>query len=425
MENIPDTPEGIILESLLEGMNQYFSAELSQKVSRGIRESWNKGYCTGQRLFGYDVVDKKYVINEYEAAIVKEIFVKYSQGFKVRFIAEDLRSRKVVRKKGKIIDDKFLYYLLHNSRYTGKVEHDGKIYDNIYPPIISEELWNKVSIISEGNKIAPSRKKDVFNFILSGKIFCGNCKERVYGISGKGRNGVIHYYYVCSAKHKKKNDCTLKTVPKQMLEDLVIETTTVLLKQNGNIKKIAEELYALHQKETNDNTALKSLKKQRNAAVKASNNLIRAIEQGIITEQTKTRLKELETQIAGLDFEIEKETQKPYSNLTPEIIADYLNSKIFDNSHDLKTRKLLVNTFIREIVIYDNKIIITYNFSDTEQTPEYSPEKIIELEKQSEISSQTVFFCNNGLNFFRLSSPIFKKTAKKRLFFYVFDHFAP
>ena len=58
MENIPDTPEGIILESLLEGMNQYYSAELSQKVKRGLNESYIKGNFTGgHHLYGYDVIN--------------------------------------------------------------------------------------------------------------------------------------------------------------------------------------------------------------------------------------------------------------------------------------------------------------------------------------------------------------------------------
>lgn len=83
MENIPDTPEGIILESLLEGMNQYYSAELIQKVNRGIRESWLKGNSTGRVCtYGYREVDKKYVIEELEAEIVREVFTKYAQGFK-------------------------------------------------------------------------------------------------------------------------------------------------------------------------------------------------------------------------------------------------------------------------------------------------------------------------------------------------------
>ena len=74
MENIPDSPEGIILESLLEGMNQYYSAELSQKVLRGLNESYRKGnYTGGMQIFGYKVVDKKNVIDPFEAEIVQEI----------------------------------------------------------------------------------------------------------------------------------------------------------------------------------------------------------------------------------------------------------------------------------------------------------------------------------------------------------------
>ena len=82
MENIPDTPEGTLMEALLEGFNQYFSEELRQKVNRGLKESWLKGNATGgSHIFGYDIVNKKYVINEYEANIVNMVFTQYSQGY--------------------------------------------------------------------------------------------------------------------------------------------------------------------------------------------------------------------------------------------------------------------------------------------------------------------------------------------------------
>ena len=81
MENIPDSPEGILLESLIEGINQYYSEELAQKVSRGLRESRIKGNALGCRVpYGWDKVDKKYVINEKEAEMVREIFNMYLSG---------------------------------------------------------------------------------------------------------------------------------------------------------------------------------------------------------------------------------------------------------------------------------------------------------------------------------------------------------
>ncbi len=65
MENIPDTPEGIILESLLEGMAEYYSAELSQKVKRGMNETRLKGNFTGRHLlFGYKAGNHKVIIDE-------------------------------------------------------------------------------------------------------------------------------------------------------------------------------------------------------------------------------------------------------------------------------------------------------------------------------------------------------------------------
>lgn len=150
MENIPDTPEGIILESLLEGMAEYYSAKLAQKVQRGLRESYLKGYFTGGcQLYGYDVVEKRNVINE-EAEIVREVFTKFSQGYTGVDIAKDLKARDVKTKKGVLIDDKKIYKIIANTKYIGKVQHGDTVYTNIYPPIINEITWQKSSRFKKG-----------------------------------------------------------------------------------------------------------------------------------------------------------------------------------------------------------------------------------------------------------------------------------
>ena len=392
MENIPDSPEGNLMEALLEGFNQYFSEELAQKVRRGINESWRKGYCTGQRVYGYDVIDKKYVINEQEAAVVREVFIKYSQGFKVKTITQELLSRGTKKKSGSPIDGHYVYYMLHNIRYTGKVEHCGIVYDNMFPQIITEELWNKVKAITDENKHAPSRKKEIYDYILSGKLFCGKCKHRMSGMSGTSKTGAVHYYYVCSARHRKLNKCGMNAVHKQSIEDLVINVTTDMLNKNGTIEKIAEMLSALHRKEATDNTALKMLIKQRDAAVKASNNIIRAIEQGIITEMTKSRLQELAAEICRLELDISKEKNKTYDYLSPDKMEKYLRSMLTGDSKNMRVRKLLVNTFIREILLYDNKVIITYNFTEKPEKTDTTIKGLTKTEKQSANSPRTAFY---------------------------------
>lgn len=395
MENIPDSPEGIILESLLEGMNQYYSAELSQKVHRGLNESYRKGNFTGgAHIYGYDVVDKKNIINPEEGEIVREIFTKYSQGFTAVAIAKDLKARGIRTKKGKYIDSVKIYKILVNTKYNGKIKHGDTVYDNIYPQIVDDVTWQKVQDIHRSNKHAPGRKKEIFDFILSGKLVCGDCKRTMVGESGTSHTGEKHYYYSCLSRRRKRHPCGLGSVNKQWLEDTVINKTWEFLSNKDIVREIAETLFKLHQAESKSNSNLKSLESKRAAALKASQNLIAAIEQGIITEQTKTRLKELEAQISGFDFDIEQERQRSYTYLTVEVIEKYLNAVICGDIQEMSVRKLIVKTFIREVILDNDALIITYFFTEQYSKHDITPEEVAIIKKQSK--KQAAFPLNLG-----------------------------
>lgn len=122
MENIPDTPEGIILESLLEGMAEYYSAELSQKVKRGMNESRQKGTFTGGLIiFGYRVENKKIIIHEDEAEVVRWMFSECASGKLVKTIIEELHEKGILY-RGKPFARNTVYHLLANentAEYTG------------------------------------------------------------------------------------------------------------------------------------------------------------------------------------------------------------------------------------------------------------------------------------------------------------------
>lgn len=414
MENIPDTPEGKLFLAVIEGFNEYFSEDLKQKVNRGLRESWLKGNATGGHPpYGYVIKDKKYVIDEAEAEIVREIFMKYAQGYKAVAIAEDLKARNVRRKCGKHINHKYVYVILHDKRYIGEVTHQGTTYYNIFPHIITKEVWNQVDAINQENKIAPSRKKEIFDYILSGKLICGNCKHRMSGESGTSRNGEIHYYYVCLSKRRGKADCDCKAVKKQELEDYVIDATVSMLQRNSIITKIAETIVKVHEKIMRDNSGLQILIKKREEAKRAADNIVKAIEQGIIMDFTKDRLAALQDELNRLDIEINKESQKTYAHVTVEDVEKYLLSKVFEDSDDIKTRKLLVNTFIRDILWYGDHIVITYNFQEYATTDRFCKSYVEQLEKQvgeASRSASSFSLCSykfrrsapshNSLNFF-------------------------
>ena len=383
MENIPDTPEGKLFLAVIEGFNEYFSEDLRQKVNRGMKESWLKGLSTGGKpVFGWNVVDKRYVIDESEAEIVREVFAKYAQGYKAVAIAQDLQARGVRRKSGKLLDQKYLYILLHDKRYTGVVTRQGIEYTNIFPRIISDEVWNKVYEINQENLIAPSRKKEIFDYILSGKLICGDCKHKMGGESGTSRTGSSYYYYSCLSKKKKRAKCNIKPVRKEYLEDLVIQATLSFLQSNAVIRQIAELICKKHEKLMHDDTTLKHLQQKYNNARKSADNIVKAIEQGIINEFTKDRLAELQAEMHQWEFEINKEKQRTYSTLTPDEIEKFLLSKVMSNPDDIKMRKLLVNTFVREVIWYGDKMVITFNFQDGTTPPKHTIENVKTTEKE-------------------------------------------
>lgn len=406
MEQISDTPEGRMLEAVIEGVNQYFSEELTQKVKRGLRESWNKGNSTGSRLiFGYDRVDKKYVINEYESAIIVEAFTKYAQGYKAIAIAEHFKQCGYRRKNGMLVDEKYLYYIFHNKRYTGVVEHDGVVYDQIFPRIISDDLWERVHAITEENKAAPSRKKEIYDFILSGKLICGDCKHKMCGVSGTSHTGDIYYYYQCLSRKRRHVHCSTKVVQKQYLEDLVIDTTTKMLSNKINIRYLAQEIHKAHTDELTDKSALKLLERQKTEAMKAQTNIIRAIEQGIITEATKSRLSELEAQIQQYDVEIAKEKSRTCAFLTIEDIEAFLKKFVFADTKETKIRKLLVNAFVREVILYNDRVVITYNITDNPEHVRHTKENVIKTEEQIEHAAKSAFSFAPSSNIISIGAP--------------------
>lgn len=225
------------------------------------------------------------------------------------------------------------------------------------------------------------------------------------GESGTSRTGEIHYYYVCLSKRRHKTDCDCKAVKKQVLEDYVINATVSMLRRNSVITQIAETICKVHEKMMKDDSGLCILMKKRDETKKAADNIVKAIEKGIITDFTKDRLSALQDELNKLDIEINRETQKSYAHLTVEEVEKYLLSKVFEDTDDIKTRKLLVNTFIREIIWYGDRLVITYNFQENVIPEKLNKTHIAEVEKQVEEASQSASSFSLGSYIFPQSAP--------------------
>lgn len=126
MERITDTPEGHMMETILEGFNQYFSEELAQKVKRGMRETRLKGLYQGGGLpYGYKVEGRKVVIDESAAEIVRYAFQEYSKGAFVLEIIDTLHKKGLLY-KGKPFPRNLLYHVLRNKNTQAPINAEMK-----------------------------------------------------------------------------------------------------------------------------------------------------------------------------------------------------------------------------------------------------------------------------------------------------------
>lgn len=356
MENIPDTPEGIILESLLEGMAEYYSAELSQKVKRGMNETRQKGNFTGGYiLFGYRVENKKVVIQEDEAEVVRWMFNECASGKLVKTIYQELNQRGILY-RGKPFARNTVYHLLANEKYNGVYRHGNEVFTNMYPRIVSEEVFETVKSKIDSNKYG-KHKPDVV-YLLKNKVRCGYCGKPVNSDSGTSKNGSIMRYYKCSGKRNTNEKCVLKPIRKETLENLVIESTLEAFATPTNISVFADQVLALLKKKNNDNSVLNLLKADFDKVEKAISNLLDCMEQGITTESTKQRLQELENKRSLLSENILIEQSKVRAELTKEDIVKYIVTTL------RKSPRQLIDLLIKEIRLYDDKIEIYFHFVD-------------------------------------------------------------
>ena len=360
-EYIPDTPEAIIFESMLEGYAEYYSAELSQKIRRGNNESRRKGNLTGGRIpYGYKNENKKAVIVEEQAEVVRYIYEQYAMGVFVKDIIATLTAKGILY-YGKRFAKNTVYNILKNERYSGIYRHNGEIFDNIYPVIVPAETFEKVRAKVFKNKYG--KASVVMDYLLKDKIICGYCGQSIIGENGTANNGERKYYYKCRGRKSKVNDCKKSTVRKEVLEKIVIDTIVNELKKPPVMDFIVGGLVEEQKRQAEQNTALNILTREKRQTENSINNIMQAVEQGGATATAMKRMRELETRITELEQKIIIEKSKTAVILTEKQIRDYYESAL------RREPKMLINLLIKQIILFDDKIQIIFT-SPIQRSPE-------------------------------------------------------
>lgn len=265
-----------------------------------------------------------------------------------------------------------------NRRYVGNYIYKDVVIENGIPAIVPNDVFDKVQEMIAVNKRAPSRHKAVDDYLLTTKLYCGKCKSFMVGESGNARGRRYSCYKCVNAKRNKT--CDKKAVKKDWIEDIVIYQVMKFIDDDSLIEMLVNKILSIQGKES---PMLKSLKKQLAQTDTAIENMLNAIEQGIITKSTKKRLDELESTKENLETEIAKENIS-HALLTKEFLYSWFDGfKNFD-VNKLENRKMLIDTFVNSVVLYDDRIDFYFNFKDNAKSLRLS-----ELNAVSDLSSSS------------------------------------
>ena len=353
-EYIPDSPEAIILESMLEGYAEYYSAELSQKVKRGMRETRSKGNFTGGFIiYGYKVENHKVVIDTEKAETVKFIFKQYAMGVYVKDIIKALTAKGILN-RGKPFARNTVYNILKNEKYSGIYRHNDEVFTNIYPQIVPQDIFDTVRSKIDGNHYGKRSTEVVY--LLRNKMVCGYCGSPVSAECGTAKNGEKKRYYKCLGR-KNGNGCTKSQARKDVLEQYVLDN--VIQQLQNNIDYIVNTLLEMQDEYIKANSALTRLVKEQRQTENAIQNIMSAIECGGTSNTAMKRLRELETLAEELEKQIRIEKAQSAYKLSKQEITDFYKLGLEQSP------QMLINLLIKQIQLFDDKMVIIYNSPKT------------------------------------------------------------
>lgn len=358
-ENITEGPEGVILESVLEGMAEYYSLQLSQNIKRGQYESAKKHlYFGGTIPFGYRTDgSKRFIIDEKAALIVQRIFENYANGMSMSQLVEWLNINGYKGTRGNAFNKNSLPRLLHNEMYRGVYKYKDLIYDeDAVPRIISDELFYAVQEKLGMNRIASSRWSKDFYF-LTGKLYC-ECGNSMCGQSGTSEHSGKYKYYVCKKCGKRYRA--------EELESFVMSKIHEILGSNDTLDRISDLVWEYYLENDHEQEEIDSINGQLENINKSIANLVRAVEDGMPYDAVKSRLDSLNAEKLVLQREASERALMSQYKLTKDKIRFFIGQ--FDAFND-KNKEQLIHSLVNSIHVSPSEISIALNYCEEQSSP--------------------------------------------------------
>lgn len=370
LENLDDSPESIILESVLEGMAEYYSRNLAREIMKGMKETALQCKHTGGiPPLGYDVgPDRTYVINVHEAKAVRMIFEMYAAGKGYSDIIRTMDDAGFRTKTGRPFGKNSIHEILRNEKYRGvyiynrtaskeagkRNHHKSKNEDEIIrieggiPRIIDDETWERVQERMKRNKKGINSAKETY--LLSGLIYCGKCGGAMTG--NRRRSGTTKNLYVnyeCSTR-KRTKACDMKSISKDYVESIVIEHLEKNVFSPEAIERLVKKIseYAAS-RNVEINRDIKLFTDQLAGVQTEINNIVNAIAAGMFHPSMKEKMDELEAKKANLMIKLEEAKMQAQTHTpTEDMIRKYLQKDADIRNKSPEEQKRIIQTYVKK-----------------------------------------------------------------------------
>lgn len=363
-ENIPDSPEGVLLESLMEGWAQYYSEELSRKIQRGMHDSALKCRVTGSTCpIGYRVSSERtYEIDPDVAPHVRRAFQLFLDGESFTGIGRYLAEHDVKTGKGNPFNCTAIRRMLTSRQYIGEYHWSDVTIEGGMPAIVSEDVFYMVQ--NKIKKEHPSHSKSA-EYYLSGKLFCGLCGSNYKGISGTSKTGAKHLYYKCTG-----SDCDAPNIPARRFESFIADEVAAFVRDPEMLDAVTDKIYAIWEdRQQNGRVDEPDLEKKLAKIEKRIDTVMVNLEKRPGSDALLSKLDALEEErdIVRDQIAIQrcKSESLPFSREAfREGLSAFLEGFDFDDADRMVQR--ILDAFVRKVVKTNKKILVELNLYGVE-----------------------------------------------------------
>ena len=383
-EHADDTPTGKLMEAIIESVDEFYSENLAQEVTRGMREAASRGFFLSSKApYGYRRIKVQdgakerptLEVDPDTAPIVKEIFEKSLRGVGLKQIAAELNERGITN-KGKRWRRNSLHYVLTNEAYTGTAiwgrtttgdkKPDPVRAEGAWEALVSREVFDEVQ--KGMQERAPKKQRPArvgSRFLLSGLLRCSVCGKPYTGQGAK--SGKFSYYVCGSLLHEGADSCTAAYLNAERVESCVVETIRGRILNDQTITElvvqVAEEIDGLSGEFSGQLQAVQvELADVRNRL----DRLYEALETTELTMKALSprilKLRQREDQLAAAQEDAERQLRQRKADLpTTEEIKEYVaDFREFLGARTIPERKALIRNFVKSVVVHGHEATLTY-----------------------------------------------------------------